>query len=277
LHKTLALYAAAPLLPLPLQKRVMAAYATRNLDLERWRLVPRWMPGGLRDALFASNREEVLARESARLFSNETQHLMHLCLAMPEIPSIAWGYPVQLWRPFADRRLQAFLMAVPPEQLFEPVPEDAWCYGGSKQLVRRAMRGILPESIRTRTRPTQFNATVGQELDRQWPAYESVFGPHGRSMIAQRGYVDQSELWTRMQELQAGRSGIDFLYVNFMIGLETWLRGLRGSRTQVTTVATRVRSAPAVLVENELKAPRASVASMPKHGGAIPILMQERR
>src|SRR5262249_60122952 len=74
LHKSLALYGFAPLLPLGLQKRAMGAYAARNERLERSRLVPSWLPGALRDDLLSRNLEITLHRERRRRYANETHH-----------------------------------------------------------------------------------------------------------------------------------------------------------------------------------------------------------
>ncbi len=251
MHKTLALYGFAPLLPLGLQKRAMGAYAARNERLERWRLVPGWLPSDLQEDLLSRNLEITLDRERRRRYANETQHQQFLRLDPPEIPTIAAGWPIEIWRPFADRRLHEFLLAVPPEQLFRPLSDDPSPYGASKQLVRGATRGLLPESIRTRTRPTHFAASFEQQLERQWHLHQAVFGPGGRSELAQRGYIDQPRFWERLQALRAGRRGRDLLYVNYMIGLETWLRSLKLPRHLVTTVSSRANAAAVLLVDED--------------------------
>jgi asparagine synthase (glutamine-hydrolysing) len=250
-HKSLALYGVAPLLPLGLQKRAMGAYAARTERLERWRLVPNWLPGALQEDLLRRNLELTLDREARRRYSNETQHQQFLRLDPPEVPTIAAGWPIEIWRPFADRRLHEFLLAIPPEELFAPVPNDLSLYGGSKQLLRGATSGLLPESIRARTQPTQFAASFEQQLGRQWHLHQAVFGPGGRSELAQRGYIDQPRFWERLQALRAGRRGRDLLYVNYMIGLETWLRSLTLPRHQVTTVSSRVNAGAVLLVDED--------------------------
>ena len=55
---------------------------------------------------------------------------------------------VELRHPFLDSRLVEFLLRIPPEQkLFR---------GATKAILRRAMRGVLPESIRLRGWKTSF-------------------------------------------------------------------------------------------------------------------------
>src|SRR5207253_2440275 len=105
-------------------------------------------------------------------------------------------------------------------------PEVDDFYAGSKQILRRAMRGILPESVRTRTTKTTFGNTVIAELDHQWPLYEAAFGPRARSRIVERGFVDGPRFWQRLNELRRGTPSPDLVYVLEMVGLETWLRTL---------------------------------------------------
>jgi asparagine synthase (glutamine-hydrolysing) len=250
LRKTLALYLAAPMLPRGMHVALMRAYRERLLNLERWRLFPAWMPESLRTTLFTAHLKEVKDAESNRQFANEAQHRLSAALDTPETPTIAWGWPIEIWRPYADRRLHEFLLALPPEQLFEPGLNDRSSYGGSKQLLRRSMRGMLPDSIRTRRVPTHFGATVEQDMERHWPRYEAAFGPDSHSVIAERGYVDPHQFWERLQQFRVGGFGPDAFPVYYMVGLETWLRGLRGPRADVVKLSTRVGSSRAVVVHD---------------------------
>jgi asparagine synthase (glutamine-hydrolysing) len=58
--------------------------------------------------------------------------------------------------PFLDRRLAEFIMSIPPEQTFR--------VGLLKYILREAMRGILPEKIRTRRRKTEFSSYINLGL-----------------------------------------------------------------------------------------------------------------
>jgi asparagine synthase (glutamine-hydrolysing) len=145
-------------------------------------------------------------------------------------------WSIEFWRPFADRRLQSFLLAIPPEQKFLPHPESDHFYSGSKQIVRRGMKGILPESIRTRVAKTYFTSSVEMEVQTAWPDYEATFGPSTTSEIARHGYVDREKFWERLQQLRDGSGGQDFMYVMSLVQLETWLRSLALSREQLSAV-----------------------------------------
>jgi len=59
--------------------------------------------------------------------------------------------------PFYDRRLVEFLFAIPEEQRMRD--------GQVRYLHRQAMRGILPESVRTRTSKAEFSVTFESALD----------------------------------------------------------------------------------------------------------------
>lgn len=260
LAKMLALYVVGPLLPPTLHSRLMLAAISRKLRLDAWWLVPSWIPNPLRALLLVRNQELALAREASRVRANETQHRQLVALEPPETPTIASGWPIEIWRPFADRRLVEFVLAVPPEHLFEPRVDDPSAYGSSKQLLRRGLRGLLPEAVRTKRAPTTFGGAALNALERDWPLIEAAFGPGGRPEVGRRGYVDQALFWERLQAVRTGRFGRDFHYVHYIIGLETWLRGLAAPRPQATTVSTRVRTAPSVLV-NEDESTSASAAS----------------
>jgi asparagine synthase (glutamine-hydrolysing) len=98
------------------------------------------------------------------------------------------------------------------------------------------MRGILPESVRTRTEKTVFGNTVVSEFESQWPLYEQAFGPGSRSKIAERGYVDGPRFWERLNDVRQGVEATDLIYVLEMVGLETWLRTLELPRAEAVTV-----------------------------------------
>ena len=146
------------------------------------------------------------------------------------------GWPVTNVRPFADRRLHEFLLAIPPEVKFRPHPSSDEHYAAGKRVLREGLRGILPESIRTRLNPTHFAALFNEEVQREWAAYEKAFGPTGHSEVVRRGYVDGRLFWKRLNDLRFGFWGWDFLYIHRIMWLETWLRSLALPRHQIVTV-----------------------------------------
>lgn len=235
--KILTLYCLFPLLPLTMHRTLMATYLRRTHRHFRARLLPTWMPEALRTELSERHVNLLLEAEHARRYASPTREHEYRLLYPPEVarPLVPW--PIEKWTPFTDRRLHEFLLAIPPDRKFAPHPNSDNLYAGQKQLVRRAMRGILPESIRTRTLKTHFRAVWENELTQQWPAYQAIFGSGKPSNIEVRGLVNADRFWTRLQELKAGEYGVDFLYVMNLVSLETWLRRLSLSRPQLVTVA----------------------------------------
>ena len=227
----------APLLPLPLQKAIDAMYLRRRFARHATRLVPFWLADDLRAELAQRHFGLALRAERERRFSNPTRHWEHGLLYPPEAWRHPAPWPVEFWRPFADRRLHEFLLAIPPEQKFAVQPDTDEFYAASKQLARRALRGIVPERIRSRRTKTHFGAEFGEALRRQWPEYVATFGPGARTEVARRGYVQPRRLWERLERLRAGGDGNDALYLVHIIALETWLRTFRLERAQQTRVA----------------------------------------
>ena len=251
LLKSLLLHCLIPLLPRRAQLPAMRAYIRRYVGLERWRLLPFWMPQPLRDALSDRHLQVALEVEAGRRFADETRHQIHAGITPAETPFNPLGWPLENWRPFADRRLHEFLLAIPPEVLYVPRRDPTEVYGASKALLRQAMRGILPERIRTRTGATHFAALFAQDLSRRRPLYAATFGPGSRSEIAARGYVDAPRFWQRLEAIRGGAVGGDFVYVMRLVGLESWFLTFRLPRAAQTTFPSLwpqgVRPPPAVV------------------------------
>lgn len=236
LHKTALFAVLGPLLPLFLQSRLHAAYLRHYHAENGAQLLPAWMPQPLRESLSRSHLERCLALEQQRCFSNPSRHAEYNLLYPPEITRHPAPWPVEIWRPFADRRLHEFLLAIPPEQKFTPHPDSDSFYAGSKRVMRQAMHGILPESIRTRQVKTVFESQFRREVQVEWPLYEAAFGPSASPEIVRHGYADHDSFWARLARLRDGEYGQDLTYVLQMVGLETWLRALRQPRTDLVTV-----------------------------------------
>jgi asparagine synthase (glutamine-hydrolysing) len=237
-RKILALYVVAPLAPLSIHRRLGVMYERRVHARAGRYAVPAWMPDPLREALADRHLEILVAEEGGRQSSSESRHWDLLGLCPPEAMILPAGWPLQLARPFADRRLQEFLLAVPPPDKFEPHPTAPDFYAGSKQLIRRGLAGILPEPVRTRTGQTHFASAVVERIRHQWPALTEWFGPGARSRAAERGYVDRDRFWERLQHLRDGRLGMDCLHLGYCLSLESWLRSLEQPRQQAVTVRT---------------------------------------
>ena len=225
-----------PLLPLPLQKAIDELYLRRRFARDASRLLPFWLADNLRAELAQRHFGLALRAERERRFSNPTRHWEHGLLYPPEAWRHPTPWPVEFWRPFADRRLHEFLLAIPPQQKFEVQPGSDEFYAASKQLARRALRGILPERIRSRQIKTHFGSELVEAVRHQWTDYVATFGPAARPEVSQRGYVNQQRLWERLERLRAGGNGNDAMYLVHIVGLETWLRTFRLRRADLLRV-----------------------------------------
>jgi asparagine synthase (glutamine-hydrolysing) len=262
LRKIAALHCLAPLLPLGLQIQVELWYARRLFERSRPYLFPDWVPESLREDLRARLLAQVQSEERQRRFSSPARELEYRLLNPPEVARHFAPWPIEMRRPFADRRLHAFLLAIPPEQKFRPHPDGNGFYAGSKSLLRRAMRGTLPESVRTRTTKTVFGASFVDEVRQQWSTYESAFGPRGEARIANRGYVDGRRFWEQLEGVVRGDESADLMWVSRLVELETWLRSLELARP----TSVRVASAKPHSVEEPFTGVRPPHVQAESHG-----------
>ncbi|MEA2639419.1 MAG: hypothetical protein QOF51_813 [Chloroflexota bacterium] len=239
LRKIAALYCLLPLLPVQWQRPLRSAYLRRKLAHERADLLPSWIAEGMRDDLLEREEAMRLGAEQNRRFSSVEREEMFATLYPPEVMWTAGASPVQLVRPFSDRRLHEFLLAVPAEELSQPNPYAMDpLYGGAKLLLRRSMMRVLPESVRTRTHKTNFNSLFLHEIERRWDAYQAMFGPSRRAEVVARGYVDGPRFWDRLGKSRAGIFDLDSIYVMRVLYLETWLQTFNLPRLQRVTVNT---------------------------------------
>lgn len=244
--RMVALHTLAPLLPLPLQRQLMIISTKRWLARNEGLLLPDWMPESLRASLEQRTAEVVLDTERSRRFANQTRHAESRLLDPPEVAGHPAPWSLQAWRPFADRRLHEFLLAIPPEQKFNVAADSGGPYARSKWILRRAMEGILPDMIRLRTDKTQFSQAHANSIDANWPIYEAAFHPSGKSEIAERGYVMADTFWERLLEARTALTGADSVYVTRMVGLETWLRTFELPRSQLTAIPLAIYQAAPV-------------------------------
>ena len=235
--RVLALDVLAPLLPLPLQKQLVSKLILRSFPGNERNLVALpWLPEAMRNELAERYLDDLLRVEQQRRFSSPARQGAFDAIYPPEAALHPVPWSIEIWRPFADRRLHEFMLAIPPEQHFTSYPERDDGYAASKWLVRRSMRGILPERLRTRTTKTTFASVFEQEVSNRWADYESVFGPYGHSELADRGYIDKERFWLRLQAVRDGVAWIDQRYVSQMVALETWLRAVSAWRRSTTAV-----------------------------------------
>jgi asparagine synthase (glutamine-hydrolysing) len=132
---------------------------------------------------------------------------------------VAQEYGIELRHPFLDTRLVDFLCRIPPEQKYRA--------GTRKLILRRAMHGILPESIRQRRDKANFHALFDLGMGQQEaPRLERLVET---LLLADLEYVDKDRLREAYRRYQQGyQRWRRELFLTFV--LEEWLRESFASR-----------------------------------------------
>ena len=271
LRKLLAVHCVLPVFPLFVQRLALEAYARWTFQHEQTYLVPQWMDPAVRADLLIRHQYLSVHAARERRFGDESRQMMFSSLVPAEVQPIAGTSPVQLAPPFADRRLHEFMLSIPPEQIYSPHPYADQFYAGHKLILRRAMNGIMPETVRARTQKTVFSALVLDEVQRNWGDISRAFGPGAPSELAERGYVEPRKFWDRLQRLRDGAFGNDGVYLMRALNLETWLRTFRLPRDQHRRVA--AATAPHGGEQPYRDRPRtaADAHTAPLSGGAVAV------
>lgn len=119
--------------------------------------------------------------------------------------------------PMLDRDLLAFLMAIPGEiQTWSGVPRG---------LLREAMRGILPEAVRTRASKGDVTHLLNRWVAGDAPTIRGALSAESQSV--RRGYVDRFRSASALDRLVADLQGPDALSswdLGDVFGLEVWLQ-----------------------------------------------------
>ncbi|MDH3254195.1 MAG: asparagine synthase C-terminal domain-containing protein, partial [Acidobacteriota bacterium] len=133
-----------------------------------------------------------------------------------------WGYlydramgshGIEARHPFLDRDLVEYVLALPAQELFQA--------GTTKPLLRRSMRGILPEEIRLRTDKTSSLPFTAYSLrDKEGRHVTELFE---RSVLAEMGFVDGARVRDLCRNYVAGTTGND-IEMWMLVTAERWLR-----------------------------------------------------
>ena len=119
--------------------------------------------------------------------------------------------------PFLDRDLVALLLAMPGTMQNRG--------GVPRAILREAMRGVLPEDVRTRTWKGDFSDAVNRGVSRDFGAIAEVLTRDGQAVA--RGYFDPDELVRAVATRRPPAPGDDChdsWDLADAFGLELWLR-----------------------------------------------------
>ncbi|HEX4138236.1 MAG TPA: asparagine synthase-related protein [Bryobacteraceae bacterium] len=116
--------------------------------------------------------------------------------------------------PFLDRRLLRFVLSIPPDQL--------WRAGETRSILRRTMRGILPETVRTRRTKGSGDDVLMASLQRNRRWIDQIIDT---SLAVESGYVLKEPLVKSVTRLRFGLDGGWLQFLRF-VSTELWLRNV---------------------------------------------------
>ncbi|HEY6805443.1 MAG TPA: asparagine synthase-related protein [Pyrinomonadaceae bacterium] len=116
--------------------------------------------------------------------------------------------------PYLHRPLVEFLLAVPVEEKIRG--------GVGRVLVRKALRGILPDKVANRRGKKGPTEALSNAIIREWSSVKWMFD---EPRVSANGYVDRDELLAAVQRVRHGTEKFSFhLFVT--LATEFWLRSL---------------------------------------------------
>lgn len=171
------------------------------------RTAPAWLTAYAADLLQGSeNRTHKGSNHHANLIGNWS--------ALDSSSEIfnANRYALELRHPYRDRRLVEFVLALPSNQLYRR--------GLYKHILRNAMKGLLPEMIRTRPQPTSLISLYFRGLEREKAVLQACFQKPGADWGS---FVDEKWISTRWDGIPE-KDGAEALIPWLCLAFEVWNR-----------------------------------------------------
>jgi asparagine synthase (glutamine-hydrolysing) len=162
---------------------------------------------------------------------------------------------IEVSHPYLHRPLVEFLQAIPFEQKVRP--------SGTRSLMRRALRNLLPEKVLNRKTKNGPGEALLRAIAREWSRLRPIF-ENGR--VGAYGYVNTESLLSALERARHGCETNSFALIQ-TISLEFWLRSLERRRSIVKSdvvhpkLAARLTAvqSEAVLPVRELHVPQAQL------------------
>jgi asparagine synthase (glutamine-hydrolysing) len=150
------------------------------------------------------------------------------CTILPSEPPYEKRYP------YLDRDLLEFLFAIPREQMVRP--------NQRRSLMRRALSGIVPHEILQRRRKAFVDRGAMNDIAMAWT---TLVEKRQRLEIFSLGIADEACF---LDELRKARQGLEICTGHLMrtLGIEFWLRGLRGDNPKMTSLFRGEGGAPQI-------------------------------
>jgi asparagine synthase (glutamine-hydrolysing) len=173
------------------------------------------------DARFAERQREALSGYESRTkfwgaLPSFQENLSALEMLRRQLASseLAFDPPFEKRYPYLDRDLLAFVFAVPREQVVRP--------GQRRSLMRRALRGIVPDGVLERKRKAFISRSPWMHLRANW----AEFAVMSEQMVSGELGIVRPEVFVREVQ-QACHGGQGHLVRTLRtIALEKWLKAL---------------------------------------------------
>lgn len=185
-----------------------------------------WFTPRFRELLtsrFAAARLERKRGSSSAWYIYKQCHLSYQLHCMEWNSRIAARCGLEIAFPFLDRDLIQFLMSIPGEiQAHEGIPRN---------IMREAMRGIVPDSIVNRRTKGIFTHLGNESLEADFNRIKELLGPG--SLAVELGFLDGPTLWKQLDEWREENRTSDTSVVAWRLtdlcGLEAFLRSFFGN------------------------------------------------
>jgi asparagine synthase (glutamine-hydrolysing) len=210
-------YAVHPFLPTPLRLRT----ARRDEALPAW-ITPAFARRTDMGQRLPALRRLAVKRRGSRFAHEIATEVATLAGFLEREP---FGDGVEVRYPFLYRPLVEHALRLPPEMRIRN--------GVGKHVLREAMRGILPEPVRTRRGKGGIDARILWAFNREAPRLRALLRD---PLVAERGWVNAGALRAAVEAARCGEvRNLPFLLCT--LSLETWLavregRWLSGDRTE---------------------------------------------
>lgn len=99
--------------------------------------------------------------------------------------------------------------------------------GEDRVLMRRSLRGILPNAVRTRQSKSSHGAPILEGLRASWSRIAHLLTG---DRLAELGVVERQPFRTALETMRAGYSGRNRQFLNTAVYLEAWLSLKTGAR-----------------------------------------------
>jgi asparagine synthase (glutamine-hydrolysing) len=117
--------------------------------------------------------------------------------------------------PYIHVPLVSFLTSIPPDQIWRPHDR--------RSIMRRALYGILPESVRCRKHKAGLSGILTEGVENNWHWMKTFTND---SILVRRGYVKHDELIEAFTLVRSGMGAPSVTLLLRFIAAEIWLRNL---------------------------------------------------